>query len=75
MEVCLYSTPPTPTAKRGGPDDILHVESFGKHFIIINSLEDAVELLEKRSGIYSDRPYAPMIDLYATPTQPMLLAN
>lgn len=27
----------------------------GKRFIILNSFDDAVELLEKRAGIYSDR--------------------
>ena len=27
-------------------------------------MEDAVELLEKRSNNYSDRPYIPMVNLY-----------
>lgn len=75
IEVCLYSTPPMPTAKQGGPSNILHVKSFGKHFIIINLLKDTVELLEKCSGIYSNRLYVPMISLYATPIPPILLVN
>lgn len=44
--------------------DILHAQVLGQHFIILNAHQDAVELFEKRSGIYSDRPAVPMIDLY-----------
>ncbi|KJA18940.1 hypothetical protein HYPSUDRAFT_44792 [Hypholoma sublateritium FD-334 SS-4] len=43
--------------------DILHYRVYDKHTIILNSFEDNVELLEKRSGIYSDRPYMPMLEL------------
>ncbi|KAM6501237.1 Cytochrome P450 [Amanita muscaria] len=43
--------------------DILHFSAFGNHIIVLNSLEDSVELLEKRASIYSDRPYAPVLDL------------
>lgn len=42
----------------------MHYRVYDKHFVILNSLEDSVELLEKRSGIYSDRPYMPMLELY-----------
>ncbi len=31
--------------------------------IVLNSLEDALELLEKRSGYYSSRPVIPMYEL------------
>lgn len=41
----------------------MHFRVYDKHTVVLNSLEDSVELLEKRSGIYSDRPYLPMLDL------------
>ncbi|TDL20319.1 hypothetical protein BD410DRAFT_725961 [Rickenella mellea] len=41
--------------------DVVHVEVLGKHILILNSLETAVELCEKRSHIYSDRPRMPML--------------
>ncbi|KAF8885935.1 cytochrome P450 [Infundibulicybe gibba] len=43
--------------------DILHVEALGQHIIVLSSLEDATELLEKRASIYSSRPSIPMLDL------------
>ena len=39
---------------------ILHV--LGKPIVIINSEKAAVELMEKRSAIYSDRPRAPILE-------------
>ncbi|KAF9479259.1 cytochrome P450 [Pholiota conissans] len=42
---------------------ISHFRIFDQHTIILNSLEDNIELLEKRSNNYSDRPNLPMIDL------------
>ena len=36
----------------------MHLEALGDHLILLNSLEVANELLEKRSRIYSSRPYA-----------------
>jgi hypothetical protein len=41
---------------------IVHAEVFGQHFIILNTLEACLDLLEKRSAIYSDRPRLPMIN-------------
>ena len=35
--------------------DIIHLGALGLNFIILNSFDDAVELLEKRSSNYSDR--------------------
>ncbi|KAG8710337.1 hypothetical protein FRC11_004603, partial [Ceratobasidium sp. 423] len=35
--------------------DIIYLEIFGQRIIVLNSAEDALELLEKRSSIYSDR--------------------
>lgn len=43
--------------------DILHLRDYHKHYIILNSYEDNVELLDKRSGMYSDRPEIPMLKL------------
>ncbi|KAK7056374.1 hypothetical protein VNI00_002928 [Paramarasmius palmivorus] len=44
--------------------DIVHFKVFGRHSMIVNSRELAGELFEKRSRIYSDRPYLAMFDLY-----------
>jgi hypothetical protein len=43
--------------------DIIHFEVLGQHMMVVNSRELARELFEKRSRIYSDRPYVPMVDL------------
>ncbi|KAF9469732.1 cytochrome P450 [Collybia nuda] len=42
---------------------LIHIKDYSKHVIIINSFKDAVNLLEKRSNIYSDRPASIMIKL------------
>ncbi|KAK3325975.1 putative O-methylsterigmatocystin oxidoreductase [Apodospora peruviana] len=36
--------------------DVLFFETFGTRWIVLNSLESALELLEKRGSNYSDRP-------------------
>ncbi|THU92071.1 cytochrome P450 [Dendrothele bispora CBS 962.96] len=36
--------------------DVLHINVLGDHTLILNSAKAATELLEKRSGLYSDRP-------------------
>ncbi|KAK1230679.1 hypothetical protein PQX77_006223 [Marasmius sp. AFHP31] len=44
--------------------DVFHLNVFGEHTIVLNSLESITELLEKRSQNYSDRPgefYMPML--------------
>ncbi|KAB5589224.1 O-methylsterigmatocystin oxidoreductase [Ceratobasidium theobromae] len=41
--------------------DIVHAEAFGRHIIVLNSIETAIDLLEKRSSNYSDRPELTMI--------------
>ncbi|PPQ77485.1 LOW QUALITY PROTEIN: hypothetical protein CVT25_011355 [Psilocybe cyanescens] len=43
--------------------DIIHFRVLQQHMIILNSLEVAKDLLEKRSNIYSDRPNLTMIDI------------
>ncbi|KAI6021238.1 cytochrome P450 [Pisolithus marmoratus] len=40
--------------------DMTHLEIFGRHVVILNSANAAVEMLEKKSLIYSDRPVIPM---------------
>ncbi|CAE6434855.1 unnamed protein product [Rhizoctonia solani] len=41
--------------------DIIFLEILGQKIIVLNSLEVALEVLEKRSAFYSDRPRIPMI--------------
>ncbi|KAL1741146.1 cytochrome P450 [Schizophyllum fasciatum] len=36
--------------------DVVHLEIFGKHIIILNTREAAMDLMDKRGAIYSDRP-------------------
>lgn len=43
--------------------DLVHMRVFGQHIVIVNSVETATDLFEKRSKLYSDRPITPMIDL------------
>ncbi|KAG1883455.1 cytochrome P450 [Suillus subluteus] len=43
--------------------DIVYSHLFGQHIIVINSEKVAIELLEKRSYNYSDRPELPTNDL------------
>ncbi|KAF9477123.1 cytochrome P450 [Pholiota conissans] len=43
--------------------NILHAGALGNHIIVLNSLEDAEELLERRASNYSDRLQMPMIEL------------
>jgi len=37
--------------------DIIHVSVLNQPLIVISPAEEAIELLQKRSGIYSNRPY------------------
>ncbi|KAJ6621897.1 cytochrome P450 [Mycena sp. CBHHK59/15] len=43
--------------------EVVHVRVFGQHVVIVNSLNAAVELFDRRARIYSDRPWLPMVDL------------
>ena len=36
--------------------DVVSVTTLGQRVVILNSLQAATDLLEKRSSIYSDRP-------------------
>jgi hypothetical protein len=37
--------------------DVVYLDMMGTPFLIINSVEDAEELANKRSNNYSDRPF------------------
>ena len=44
--------------------DIIYLENVGKSMLILNSYDDAKELLGNRSAIYSSRPHLTMaVDL------------
>ncbi|KAF7365045.1 O-methylsterigmatocystin oxidoreductase [Mycena venus] len=43
--------------------DVVHLQVFGNHVLVVNSVKAAVELFEKRGHIYSDRPTIPMVSL------------
>ena len=40
--------------------DIAHVEVLGQHIVVLNNVNVAIELLDKKSSSYSDRPVLPM---------------
>lgn len=41
----------------------MFMQVFGQSILILGSTEAAVDLLERRSGIYSDRPVIAMLTL------------
>ncbi|KAL5497921.1 hypothetical protein ACEPAH_2852 [Sanghuangporus vaninii] len=43
--------------------NIIYIKKFGTGYLFLNSYEDAIELLEKRGGMYSSRPRITMLDL------------
>ncbi|KAF9475162.1 cytochrome P450 [Pholiota conissans] len=43
--------------------NVMHLKVFNMGMIVLSSREDAIELMEKRSHNYSDRPSVPMINL------------
>jgi hypothetical protein len=40
--------------------DILHIEVLGQHIVVVNSLKIAIDMLDNKSAIYSDRPILPV---------------
>lgn len=44
--------------------DIVYTRVLGQDIVILNSKEVAIELLEKRSQKYSDRPVISIADMY-----------
>jgi hypothetical protein len=43
--------------------DLIHFTRFGKHYLIINSLNAANDLLEKQARLTSDRPLTPLDEM------------
>ncbi|KIL66911.1 hypothetical protein M378DRAFT_355031 [Amanita muscaria Koide BX008] len=43
--------------------DIIHLSALNTHIVVLNTMEDIVELLEKRSANYSDRPSLKIFDI------------
>ncbi|KAG6845120.1 hypothetical protein H0H87_000547 [Tephrocybe sp. NHM501043] len=46
--------------------DVVQLRILGQSMIILNSVEAAIDLLDKRSAIYSDRPDLPIFELQVT---------
>jgi hypothetical protein len=44
--------------------DILSFRVFGQVIVILNSVKDSKDLLERRGDIYSDRPAIPFLEMY-----------
>ncbi|KAF9041585.1 cytochrome P450 [Panaeolus papilionaceus] len=42
---------------------VIHLEALGNRIVMLNSYEDAEELLETRTRIYCDRPVVPTLDI------------
>ncbi|KAG2037858.1 cytochrome P450 [Suillus americanus] len=40
--------------------DITHIEVLGRHIIVLNSVKTAMEMMDSKSTLYSDRPVLPM---------------
>ncbi|EJD42950.1 cytochrome P450 [Auricularia subglabra TFB-10046 SS5] len=49
----------TEMGKKYGP--VVHLRMLHRHMILLNSWEAVTELLDRRGGIYSDRPAFPMV--------------
>lgn len=43
--------------------DLVHLKVFGQDMVIVNNVDDARELFDKRSAIYSSRPPMPINDM------------
>ncbi|EKM49676.1 uncharacterized protein PHACADRAFT_265238 [Phanerochaete carnosa HHB-10118-sp] len=42
--------------------DLLYYESWGKPFVVINSDRTAIDLFERKSSLYADKPRMPMLN-------------
>lgn len=38
------------------PGDVIHLRVLGRDIIVLNSVQAATDLFDKRGGLYSDRP-------------------
>ncbi|KAF8309118.1 cytochrome P450 [Amanita rubescens] len=43
--------------------DIIHVSAMNKHIVVLHKMEDITELMERRSAIYSSRPWIPAAEM------------
>ncbi|KAF8330474.1 cytochrome P450 [Amanita rubescens] len=43
--------------------DIIHMSCMNNHIVVLHKLEDITELMEKRSAIYSSRPWIPAAEM------------
>ncbi|KAI0336743.1 CyP450 monooxygenase [Cubamyces sp. BRFM 1775] len=43
--------------------DVVYLNALGQPMLVLGTHNAAVDLLEKRSAVYSDRAYSPMVDL------------
>ena len=59
--MCYSSSRSLASSIVSGLGDIISVESFGQRIVILGSYKACVDLLERRSGNYSDRPHVPML--------------
>ncbi len=62
---CVRSTSYVPVVVHGSvhPGKIISLQAMGQTLIVVDDPEIAVNLLEKRSGIYSSRPDSIVVDL------------
>ncbi len=44
--------------------DVMHLQVFNRNMIILNTAEAAIDLMDKRSSIYSDRPDFPIFRMW-----------
>jgi hypothetical protein len=45
------------------PGDLTYLNMAGQPVVVINSRKVALELLDRRSGIYSERPHNVVVDI------------
>jgi hypothetical protein len=43
---------------------VIHYSALNTHVVVLNTLEDVVEIMDRRSANYSNRPSTPVFDLY-----------
>jgi hypothetical protein len=57
----MHPEPNGPLVKQRITGDIFLLESLGAKMVIVSSLKRTNDLFDKRSNIYSDRPWLPMM--------------
>lgn len=45
------------------PGELVYLDVLGQPILLLGSHDAALDLLEKRSALYSDRVHSPMVDL------------